>query len=36
VLANAPIVEAFIEIGIKIDRVYDNYLGEAIVVLDFS
>jgi hypothetical protein len=36
VLANSPIVEAFIEIGIKIDRVYDNYLGEAIVVLDFS
>jgi len=35
-LAKSDKIEMFLNYGVKIDRTYDNYLGETIVVLDFA
>jgi len=35
-VANAPIIKSYLDLGIKVDRMYDNKWGESIVVLKFT
>ena len=35
-VANAPIIKSYLDLGIKVDRMYENEWGESMVVLSFS